>query len=1102
MPPLITQAIDDQPQILLLTDSPIFSQEIQAVLEEAQLQVLSTSISNLVKSEQVKRGRVQNNQVKSDAELFGQQVEFYKIITVLGFEGDYPPSLDSLSKKTGSKPSVKSPLISFLERRSEPKIIICRGLSGVEFSKQTPSTQEKPFTLWQQQWQRYTKFASQVAQLDNLLKLIIGQDVVSPEALLYPLRGFVFNVSRDQVFNPGVKTNFLSTQKFIKTISPELFKPGEKQVLIKGKSYPGSRVSQQIQRLLQLYYRQTPVVKEIDLKSTHLRPPLDQLVEVVIQDELESVIDSSIRNLPQQDFSAERELIEQRQGPVFHTEAVDANAITNIENKNGESNEVGSKPKVNKIGFGRSGTGGIKTSKSGFDEKQGDKSANTSITEDVSQFFVRATQQSPELGVAYTKRTANQSSNPLSRPPTPSKQEKSQIDSDLQRIFNTNRIQAKTKRRAQKATIFSKIKHKAKHKKLVFWLGLVGILVFLGGGLNFSLMLLNYKKSKQQLVQALTLVPQTPAAQYSTQHSSQYATQHSDGGGDDDNNGSGGGKADSVNKLKTTQLNFSTLQRQTKLLSQLVDLDLVQNSQDLISLASKINAALTTTQQLIETDRQILAHFVNLQAENPSLVLEEKIEVSSKLYQQLSVLQAELEAIGLSQFDPEQQNQIKQVKQNLTDYRKKIAVQQQFNPLLSQLLAIEGEKLYLVVLQDNQEIRSTGGFVQAAALITVQDGQIVNTQVMSASHIDQKVKAQLPAPPELKTLLGEDVLHFRDVNWDPNFPSTAKKIAWFVKEATGREIDGVMMINYYLVQDLLQDWGSVVVRGYQEELTSSNLFEKLKYYASEEKQQVSKQTFHTQILNSVLNKFKKSSPGELQAAMYSINQSFNSSQALLSVFKPEVKTILKDLNWAGLIVSPNCPSQFQQVGQCFVDTFYQVESNVGVNKVNPYISRTSEHLISIEDGQPINHQRKIVLRNEARSQIWPLGTYKVYLRFYLTPEVNLHQVVVDGTKIADENLVNYLDYNRKVVGLLIKVPPGKEKELVLDYSTPTQISSNQAYLFFDQQQPGVKTDEQKIVIDNQSSLTPKLVAPQAEVYQQLIDFKTDLQGHDFVGIQF
>lgn len=146
----------------------------------------------------------------------------------------------------------------------------------------------------------------------------------------------------------------------------------------------------------------------------------------------------------------------------------------------------------------------------------------------------------------------------------------------------------------------------------------------------------------------------------------------------------------------------------------------------------------------------------------------------------------------------------------LTDYR----------PVLEQIPAMaggNGRKKYLILFENNGELRPTGGFWTGYATIFVENGKVAPEKSDDIYELDKKFKKQLPIPEKLgKYLTTEKRWNIRDMNTNPDFRRSIDLFLENYKTLPGepRDIDGVIAIDTNVLVEVLKVLGPVEVPGY------------------------------------------------------------------------------------------------------------------------------------------------------------------------------------------------------------------------------------------------------------------------------------------------
>lgn len=145
---------------------------------------------------------------------------------------------------------------------------------------------------------------------------------------------------------------------------------------------------------------------------------------------------------------------------------------------------------------------------------------------------------------------------------------------------------------------------------------------------------------------------------------------------------------------------------------------------------------------------------------------------------------------------------------------------------LKEVLGLSRDKRYLLVFQNNSELRASGGFIGSYALIDFRDGKIRNLEVPGGGSYDTEggMKVSVAAPEPL--WLVSPAWHFWDANWWPDWPTTAQNLMWFYEKSDGPSVDGVIGITPTVVERLLEITGPIdLTAEYGLTIDSNNFWE-------------------------------------------------------------------------------------------------------------------------------------------------------------------------------------------------------------------------------------------------------------------------------------
>ncbi len=142
-------------------------------------------------------------------------------------------------------------------------------------------------------------------------------------------------------------------------------------------------------------------------------------------------------------------------------------------------------------------------------------------------------------------------------------------------------------------------------------------------------------------------------------------------------------------------------------------------------------------------------------------------------------------------------------------------------PVLEVLPYIAGadgkRKKYLVLFQNDKELRPTGGFLTAYATLFVENGHVTPEKSDDIYELDKKFRNKPAIPAILKTYLKtESRWNLRDMNLSPDFKNSMDIFWSYFKQLPGEphDIDGIIVVDTHVLENLVALLGPVEVPGY------------------------------------------------------------------------------------------------------------------------------------------------------------------------------------------------------------------------------------------------------------------------------------------------
>lgn len=475
-------------------------------------------------------------------------------------------------------------------------------------------------------------------------------------------------------------------------------------------------------------------------------------------------------------------------------------------------------------------------------------------------------------------------------------------------------------------------------------------------------------------------------------------------------------------------------------------------------------------------------------------------QVLQQQYQQLSLVTSQLQTLRDEQEAEQLPESLLAIEGQVQDMRRAAVSVQQLDSFIPALFAQHGRRVYAVVIENSQELRSSGGLIESVVLLTIDNGQLLSSSVYDVNRLDNQLSGTLAAPAELKEYLDQQRLLLRDSSWFADAPTAATQVRRQLASSTNTQIDGVIFLTTPAVQKLVETVGPITVESYDEEVTDKNVLSKLEFHSELQLTDQAKEPYATALTRALVKKIISSPELSLKSLQTFYGQ-LRQADALFVPALASEASVMNGLGWSGTVTTPDCPSPLS--GKvCQVDTVYQVESNIGVNKANASVSRQIDEQITLTSDQII-HQRTILLNNDGRSNAWPSGTYKTYLRFFLpstavgaTLSMNADSVPLKVDRSETAAL------SQQALGAVVELPIQQSATLVLSYSLPRLTGEEYSYTFFDQKQPGIPEDDWSVKIINETTLRPTQIAPEGKISGNTILFQAKRDRHQFVGVKF
>ncbi len=236
---------------------------------------------------------------------------------------------------------------------------------------------------------------------------------------------------------------------------------------------------------------------------------------------------------------------------------------------------------------------------------------------------------------------------------------------------------------------------------------------------------------------------------------------------------------------------------------------------------------------------------------------------------------------------------------------------------LNIFLGAETDKRYLLVFEDNAEMRASGGFVGSYALVDLSQGKITNLEAPQGGSYDTKGgMLSYIIPPAPLTLINPR-WYFWDANWWPDWAKSAQKLSWFYEKSGGPTTDGVIAFTPTVLERILAiigpvdmtDTGGTV-------MTSDNLWTNLRSAIDQEKAADAQLPYDLaenkpkKVIGQFIQKLMTVLPQRVDrdkfvSLLSSLQLDLNDKQILINLTDPDLQAEVEARNWGGRIKDTN-----------------------------------------------------------------------------------------------------------------------------------------------------------------------------------------------------
>ncbi len=373
------------------------------------------------------------------------------------------------------------------------------------------------------------------------------------------------------------------------------------------------------------------------------------------------------------------------------------------------------------------------------------------------------------------------------------------------------------------------------------------------------------------------------------------------------------------------------------------------------------------------------------------------------------------------------------------------------NKLVQTFTQKDGQtRTFMVLLQNNMEVRPGGGFLGQYAVFKIKDGAVISSYFEDANLLDQKINYKITPPYPLTRMMQIKKWKFRDSNFSPDFSTNVEKAKYFYRLAgKSSNFDGVIAVNASVFNDVLGITGPITVSGVT--FTKDDAVLKLeevvekKYILDPDLDTQNRKAIMKELTNVLADKLTNLS--NLPELINLVHQEMQKKNIMLNFSDAELQQLAESVFWAGKVAT-----------DWSGDYLMLNDANMGALKTDYYMQRELTYNIDLTQPKPVV-TLNYLYKNTASYGDWRTSDYHTYLRVFVPKGANILERKMVGSPVVNE------EFDKTYFGVIVHVLIGGQTDGMIKYELPESFHENQEnYRLLIQKQSGVDNVPVKVHI--------------------------------------
>lgn len=427
--------------------------------------------------------------------------------------------------------------------------------------------------------------------------------------------------------------------------------------------------------------------------------------------------------------------------------------------------------------------------------------------------------------------------------------------------------------------------------------------------------------------------------------------------------------------------------------------------------------------------------------------------------------------------------------------------------LLTAALGLEDTETYLVLAQNSDELRPSGGYISTYGWMTVRNGRIVDydyspTTATSPNPPPAQMASEIEVP-DWWIAYGEPIYAAWDGSWYADFPATAEMAAWYYDNGDNPQspVDGVIGIDMVGFEYILGGLGSVTLPEYNVIVSPENFRDVVYEIRAEGEGDLPHKRFVAALYKQILADWRSvdsSRSADVRRAVFQALQ----EKHIMIYFTGDASSLNKaadDLGWAGK----------QDPGTQY-DYLMVADANLGSKSSRSVIRQLTYDVEILSDGS-LNSRASVAYDFSAqvaesdpavRPAHYTDINYHTMLQLFAPVGSQLDSARnfdIDPTQVSTETHTIYVS--------LVQIDYDSSERYQLTYSTPVlveKIGPYRRYKLLLQKQPGTLNENVSVTIKLPAGASVQHTSPEPDasytLEQPVLEFRVNLTTDEWIEV--